>query len=248
MSDGTTPDNTIGNKAGIEKSVVALVPARNEAQRIVATITAILSIPQVKRVVVIDDNSKDDTAQLAVDAGARVIRSTRRVGKGFALEHAAKQSEDAEILLLLDADLGKTAEQATLLLEPVINGKADMNIARFPKPTGKAGFGLVKKLARFEIRRAGGQDEDFQAPLSGQRAVTFECLTAIRPFMRGYGAEVALTVRALRAGYRIQEVDTTMSHNATGRNLRGFIHRGKQFRDVVSAIIALNFKKQRKDS
>ncbi|MCL2402632.1 MAG: glycosyltransferase family 2 protein [Coriobacteriia bacterium] len=224
--------------------VVAIIPAFNEEERITATINAVKAIPEVNRIVVIDDGSKDGTAQLAVDAGARVIRSTRNVGKGPVLEHAAKQHEDADIVLLLDADLAGTASQASDLLNPVLRGEVDMTIARFPRPTAKAGFGLVKSLARFEIRRAGGKDEDFQAPLSGQRAVTQACLTHIRPFARGYGVEVSLTVRALRAGYRVREIETTMAHKATGRNLRGFFHRGKQFRDVLGAVILLNLKRK----
>ena len=224
--------------------IVALIPAHNEEMRIVQTIKAVQGIPGVSRVVVIDDGSRDETAQLAVDAGARVIRAYRNVGKGPALEHAAKQHEDADIVLLLDADLAETATQAHLLLEPVLSDEVDMAIARFPKPAGKAGFGLVKGLARFEIRRAGGKDNDFEAPLSGQRAVTRECLDSIRPFARGYGVEVMLTVRALRAGYRVAEVPTTMTHAATGRNLKGFLHRGKQFRDVLGAVILLNLKRR----
>jgi len=222
--------------------VVALIPALNEEDRITQTVKAVQSIPQVGRVVVIDDGSKDNTAQLAVDAGARTIRSTRNVGKGPVLEHAAKQHEDADIILLLDADLGDTAAQASLLLEPVLSGELDMSIARFPKPTGKAGFGLVKNLARFEIRRSGGDDADFQAPLSGQRAITRNCLDSIRPFARGYGVEVVLTARALRKGYRVAEIETTMSHKATGRTFRGFYHRGRQFRDVLGAVILLILK------
>jgi len=226
-------------------TVVALVPAFNEEDRIAKTVKAILSIPEVSRVVVIDDGSKDDTAQLAVDAGARVIRSTRNVGKGPVLEHAAKQHEDADITLLLDADLAETASQARLLLEPVLAGELDMSIARFPKPTAKAGFGFVKNLARFEIRRAGGADEDFQAPLSGQRALTRSCFDHIRPFAKGYGVEVALTVRALRRGYRVGEIETTMAHKATGRDLRGFWHRFRQFRDVLGAVLSMNVQRLR---
>jgi len=229
-----------------DPKVVALVPAFNEEERIVQTVTAILAIPEVGRVVVIDDGSKDNTAQLAVDAGARVIRAYRNVGKGPALEHAAKQHEDADIILLLDADLAETAGQANVLLQPVLAGELDMSIARFPKPTIKAGFGFVKSLARFEIRRAGGNDADFQAPLSGQRALTRSCLDHIRPFAKGYGVEVALTVRALRNGYRVSEVETTMAHKATGRNLRGFWHRFKQFRDVLGAVVVMNFQHLRK--
>jgi len=253
----TSPDKAVPTDCPFEKlesqrvslpenpTVVALVPAFNEEDRIAQTVKAILAIPEVSRVVVIDDGSKDDTAQLAVDAGARVIRSTRNVGKGPVLEHAAKQHEDADITLLLDADLAETAQEARKLLEPVLAGELDMSIARFPKPTIKGGFGFVKKLARFEIRRAGGKDEDFQAPLSGQRALTRLCLDHIRPFAKGYGVEVALTVRALRRGYRVGEIETTMAHKATGRNLRGFWHRFRQFRDVLGAIISMNIQRLR---
>ena len=222
--------------------VVALVPAHNEEAKIYATVSAILGIPEVTRVVVCDDGSKDQTAQYAVDAGARVIRSYRNVGKGPALEHAAKQIEDADIVLLLDGDLGGTAEQAELLLQPVLDGLADMTIARFPKPAGKAGFGFVMKLARGAIRRAGGSEDQMQAPLSGQRALTRTCLDAVRPFAKGYGVEVSLTARALRHGFRILEVPTTMTHNATGRDWKGFLHRGKQFRDVMNTVIGLRLK------
>jgi hypothetical protein len=48
--------------------------------------------------------------------------------------------------------------------------------------------------------------------------------------------EVAMTVDALRAGLRVVEVPTTMSHRETGRDLAGFLHRGKQFRDILAAI------------
>jgi hypothetical protein len=48
--------------------------------------------------------------------------------------------------------------------------------------------------------------------------------------------EVAMTIDAIRAGMRVVEVQTTMSHRETGRDLAGFIHRGKQFRDILLAI------------
>jgi len=223
-------------------TVVALVPAFNEEAKIYATVEAILGIDEVTRVVVIDDGSKDGTAQYAVDAGAKAIRLNRNIGKGPALEYAIKQAEDADIILLLDGDLGHTAEQAELLLKPVLDGSVDMAIARFPRPAGKAGFGFVKGLAHAEILRAGGTDEQAQAPLSGQRAVTRECLDAIRPFAKGYGVEVALTVRALRKGYRVLEIPTTMTHNATGRDLAGFVHRARQFRNVFLTIVSLRIK------
>jgi hypothetical protein len=141
--------------------------------------------------------------------------------------------------VLLDADLGATASQAALLLAPLLAGEADMSIATFPRPEGKAGFGTVMNLARWGITRYGGAF-DATAPLSGQRALTRECFTTVRPFSAGYGVEVGLTIRALRAGFRLTEVPTTMAHAATGRDISGFVHRGKQFVHVAAALMRLS--------
>ena len=223
--------------------VVALVPAHNEQVRIGQTVSAIRALEAVSECIVIDDASSDDTAQIATDCGARVIRLQRNVGKGAALNKGASYCENADIVVLLDGDLGSSAAQASLLIDPVIEGKADMTIARFPRPQGKAGFGLVKNMARKQIAALGG-GFDAQAPLSGQRALTRACLDAVLPFASGYGVEVGLTVRALRQDYRLLEVETTMSHAATGRDLAGFLHRGKQFLHVWAALMKLRFERK----
>lgn len=222
--------------------VAVLIPAHEESARIAATVQAARAIPGVTRVVVVDDGSRDDTADRAEEAGAKVVRLVFNVGKGAALEAGASRVSDADVVLLLDGDLAETATQAAALLEPVLEGRADMSIATFPRPEAKAGFGLVKGLARWGIARMGGGFEA-SAPLSGQRALNAACFEAVRPFASGYGVEVALTVRALRRGFRIVEVPTTMGHAATGRNLQGFVHRGKQFVHVGIALTKLAFEK-----
>jgi glycosyltransferase involved in cell wall biosynthesis len=222
--------------------IAVLIPARDEADSIAATVRAALSIPGVTRVIVIDDGSEDDTDQLAEKAGAKVVRLHGSHGKGAALEAGARRIEDADIVLLLDGDLGESASQGALLTAPLLANTADMAIATFPRPAGPAGFGLVKRLARFGIARLGG-DFVSAAPLSGQRALTQSCLATVRPFSAGYGVEVGLTVRALRAGFRLAEVETTMSHSATGRDLTGFVHRGRQFVHVALALLALSIEK-----
>ena len=217
-------------------NVVVIIPAFDEQKRITDTVVAARSIPGVSRVLVVDDGSGDETAARAEAAGARVVRLANNVGKGAALDAGAVRAEDAEVVLLLDADLGATASQGALLLAPVFDGKADMAIAAFPRPTGKAGFGLVKRLARWGIARMGGGFEA-AAPLSGQRALTQAAVAAVRPFATGYGVEVTMSIRALRAGMRLLEVETTMSHAATGRDIAGFVHRGRQFLHVAQALV-----------
>jgi len=227
---------------------VVLIPAHDEAARIVATVTAARAIPGADRVFVVDDASTDGTAQLALDAGAEVLRLLTNAGKGAALDAGlAAVRDDADVLLMLDGDLGDTASQGSLLLEPVLRGDADMTVAAFPRPKTKAGFGLVMGLARLGFRVLGGRAGrafDATAPLSGQRAMTRACWERVTPFEFGYGVEVALTVRALRAGLRILEVETTMAHDATGRDAAGFKHRGRQFAHVARALVRLAFERR----
>jgi glycosyltransferase involved in cell wall biosynthesis len=219
-------------------SVVALIPAHNEDQLVGATIDGIRAAGGVDRIVVIDDGSEDATAASARDAGAEVIRLDLNAGKGGALQAGLDAvSEQANVLVLLDADLGRSAEQVRALLDPVLDGSADMTVALLPRPAGSGGFGLVKGLARLGIAVLTGFRAT--APLSGQRALSRKAWVVATPFARGYGVEVALTVRACRAGLRVVEVPTTMSHAATGRDLSGFAHRGRQFAAVLAALIRL---------
>jgi hypothetical protein len=229
-------------------TTVILIPAHDEAARVADTVRAAARIPGVDRVVVVDDASTDDTARIAEEAGALVLRLERNVGKGAALDAGLEFARhDADTLLLLDADLGESAAEGALLLGPVLRGQADMTVAAFPPPRGKAGFGLVKGLARFGIRTLGGRSGrafPATAPLSGQRAMTRACLEKVTPFAFGYGVEVALTVRALRGGLRVVEVPTTMTHDATGRDAAGFAHRGRQFAHVARALLRLAFERR----
>ena len=216
--------------------ILALVAARNEEDRIGSTIDAIRTIEGVDEIVVVDGASTDGTVAEARRAGARVLVAPSSIsGKGGALEGALERIEPAEIYLLLDADLGPSAKEGGVLLREVRSGTADLAIGVLPHQAGHGGFRLVKRTARTLIRRFAG----FVAmePLSGQRAVRMEVLDAVRPLAPGFGVEVAMTIDAVRAGFRVLEVPVAMGHAVTGRDLAGFLHRGRQGVDLLRAIL-----------
>jgi glucosyl-3-phosphoglycerate synthase len=217
-----------------EPRVVALVAANDEADGIGATVRALRSIPPVSLVVVADDGSRDETASRALEAGATVLRASRRRGKGGALEGALERLSAADVWLLADADLGTSAASLEPVLREVLVGRADLAIAIPPRQAG-GGFGLVRRFACWGIRRASGFRA--AAPLSGQRACTGRMLTACRPLAAGFGVEAAMTIDAVRAGGRVAEVPAGVRHRATGRGPRGFVHRGRQGLDIVRALI-----------
>lgn len=214
--------------------VVALVAARNEADLIGPTVQALGSIDGVSEVVVVDDGSRDATSARAIEAGAAVLRRERALGKGDAIDRALERA-NADVWLLADGDLGSSASALNAVLEPVLQGDADLAIAVFPPLREGGGFGLVKRAAGWAIRRLCGFDAT--EPLSGQRAITATAIGSVRPLAHGFGMETAMTIDAVRAGLRVVEVPADLSHGPTFRKVRGFAHRGRQGWDVVRAVV-----------
>lgn len=216
------------------RGVTVLIPAFNEAAHISATVQAIKNLEIVDQVIVINDCSSDNTGKLAEEAGAEVIELPHNLGKGGALNYGLKFAK-GEIIGLFDADLGKTAAEAEKLIEPVLNDKADMTIGKFPPANRKGGFGMVTKLAKRGIRWF--TELEVSSPLSGQRVIRKTVLDRIGPFESGFGVEVGLTIDLFRQGFRVKEISVQMSHAETGRDLAGFLHRGRQFLDVLAVLI-----------
>ena len=174
-------------------------------------------------IVVADDGSRDSTAAAARRAGARVVRLPR-LGKGQALTLAEREAPPGR-LLLVDADLDGD-------LAPLLEGAADLTVAAFAERQG-GGFGLAKRAARALVRARSG----FQAnePLSGQRALSSAAREACFPLAPGFGCEVRMTIDAVRSGLSVRERELPLRHRATGRDARGFLHRGRQLLDATLA-------------
>ncbi|MEU6034110.1 glycosyltransferase family 2 protein [Actinomadura sp. NPDC047616] len=223
------------------QDVAVVIPAKDEADRIAATVKAALELPGAGLVVVVDDGSADGTARVAEQAGAKVVRHGRNRGKGAAMESGAEavwllddDRHEPRHLLFLDADLADTARDAAPLVEPVRRGEADMTIAVFSTTVKLGGHGFVVRLSRDGIRRATGWEAT--QPLNGQRCLTRAAFEAARPLAAGFGVETALTIDLLRQGFRVTEVEVPLAHRATGTDWRAQLHRARQFRDVARAL------------
>ncbi|WP_182873080.1 glycosyltransferase family 2 protein [Microbispora sp. H10670] len=224
-----------------EPDTAVVIPAKDEAERIGATVSAALKLPGVDLVVVVDDGSSDETGRVARAAGARVVRHSRNRGKAAAMESGAEaagllDADHARHLLFLDADLGETAAAAVPLIAPVRAGEADMTIATFATRVKLGGHGIVVRVARDGIKRLTGWEAT--QPLNGQRCLTRDAFEAARPLAHGFGVETGMTVDLLRKGFRVVEVEVEMSHRATGTDWRSQVHRARQLRDVGLALAA----------
>jgi hypothetical protein len=243
-----------------------IVTARDEADRIGATLAALALAFPGARLFVADDGSADATAAIACAAGARVVRSERVIGKGaaataaatVALREADGEAGDAgdggggahagpapaavpprepgePIFVLCDGDLAESAGELGALAKTVRRGHADVAVAAFARRVG-GGIGVAVGFARWAIARRCGLR--MTAPISGQRALRARALRAVLPFAHGFGMELGMTIDAVRAGYRLVEIELPLSHRASGRTPAGFIHRAHQLADFARAFLA----------
>ncbi len=219
-----------------------VVAARNEADRIGATLAALALAFPGSAVWVADDGSSDGTADIAAGAGARVVRGERVLGKGAAMTAAAGKAlesagerDASAVFVLCDGDLGESARELGALAAVVLAGQADLAVAAFARREG-GGFGVALAFARWTVRRRCGLD--VRAPISGQRALTMAALRDVLPLAHGYGMELGMTIDAVRGGHRLKEVELDLTHRASGRTLTGFIHRAAQLADFVRVYIA----------
>ena len=253
--------------------VAVVIPAKNEAERIEATIVAAREIQGVDLVVVVDDGSTDATSAVAMGADALVVRHKTNRGKAAAMATGAQMvaiREDAEradggagfseelhaeprspghtgplpvidgkdrtprALLFVDADMESSVTTAQPLVDAVLGEGVDMAIALLPPQAGAGGMGIVVGTARRGILRATGWEAT--QPLSGTRCITRETWEACQPLAPGWGVETSLTIDALTGGFWVKEIETSLAHRATGKDLRGQLHRAAQLRDVVRAL------------
>jgi glycosyltransferase involved in cell wall biosynthesis len=212
--------------------LAVIVTARNEAERLAATIEALRAAFPGAEIWVADDASEDSTGHVALQQETQLVRAKRRLGKGGAATLAAEAvlRDGDPTVVLADADLGESAAELPKLVDGLAD--ADLTIATFARRVG-GGFGIAVGSARRAIEKAAGRT--MQAPISGQRAMRPGVLPRLLPFAPGFGMETGMTIDALRNGLAVAEIPLELEHRATGKTLGGFIHRGRQTRDILRA-------------
>jgi hypothetical protein len=207
----------------VDEPLTILVAARDEEAVIARTVETLRRGFPEAEVIVADDGSRDRTGDVAEAAGAIVLRLPRR-GKGQALS-AAERAAPPGRLLLCDADL-------TGDLTRLAGSDGDLAVAAFAERVG-GGFGIAKRIAGDLIELLGGVRT--REPLSGQRALSTAARATCFPLAAGFGCEVRMTIDAARSELEIHELELPLRHRPTGRDVRGFVHRARQLRDVIYA-------------
>jgi len=191
---GRTPDKI---------SCDVLLPCLDEA----AALPWIMGrMPTGFRPLVIDNGSRDGSAQLAADLGATVVHAERR-GYGAAC-HAGLVGATAPLIAVMDADASLDPLQLPDLIAPLVRGEADL-VVGVRRLTHRRAQPWTLRLANAELarrvrRRTGLSLRD----IGPMRAARREALLGLDIQDRRSGYPVETVVRAADAGWRVAAVDT----------------------------------------
>ncbi|OGH71237.1 MAG: hypothetical protein A2921_01860 [Candidatus Magasanikbacteria bacterium RIFCSPLOWO2_01_FULL_43_20b] len=167
--------------------ISAVIPAYNEAGTIGAVIEELKKCSLVGEIIVVDDGSDDDTAEVARLADVHVISHKDNCGKAIAMEAGVKAAKNS-IIMFADADIiGFTAQKMEKIISPVLNGNRIMYI------------GVIRRRAYWfnKIMR-------FLPLISGLRVIKKELWSRVpNKYKKGYQIEIALNYFASTSGQKV---------------------------------------------
>jgi glycosyltransferase involved in cell wall biosynthesis len=210
--------NALLEKMGVPRTspfIVAGIPAFNEEHSIAHVVLNAQKFAHM--VVVCDDGSNDMTAKIAERLGADVVMHEKNSGYGTAIDSLFQRARElgADILVTLDADGQHDASEIPNVVEPIIQGKADVVIgSRFLDSNGPIEMPLYRRFGAKIITKMvnGSAKNGVSDSQSGFRAYNSKALERLSVFENGMGASVELLLEASKQNLRICEVPSTCKY------------------------------------
>lgn len=218
--------------------VAAIVPALNEEENIGNVLKVLLASKELDEVILVDDGSKDRTAEIGRKTGAKVISLPKKggSGKGNAMGQGVKNTT-ADIIVFIDADLKKLSqEHISLLVEPILKKEAVMCVGI----RERRGWGKISELA-IKI--------DPLTAIAGERAIERRIFEGIpSDFIQGFMVETALNyyclINNLPVRYvKLKGLSITIKEKKWGL-IKGFWARIKMFEELLKIRIIIFRRKK----
>ena len=196
--------------------IAVLIPCLNEAATVAGVIDDFREQLPDAEIVVVDNDSDDDTAAIAIAHGARVLTETRR-GKGFAMRHAFR-AIDADVYVMVDGDNTYPAASVQDVLKPVLIGRADMVVGSRTMTGTSSDFHRLNRVgnwlyAAFVYFLLRVRLTDI---LSGYRAMSSSFVRSVPIAASGFEIEAELTVRAIERSQRVIEIPINLRSRPPG--------------------------------
>jgi glycosyltransferase involved in cell wall biosynthesis len=193
--------------APVGRAIVVAIPAYNE-DRFIGSMVLKLRAGD-RDVLVVDDGSTDATAEVAEGAGATVVRHAHNAGKMAAVETAFQHARGigADALVLIDGDSQHDPSDVEHLLEPILNGSADMVVgSRFAGVRSAIPRWRVAGQRALTLATNLGSGLHLSDSESGFRAFSRRAIDEMRFNGRGFSLEPATQFEAKARGWKVVEV------------------------------------------
>jgi len=215
--------------------IIACIPAYNEEKTIAKVV--MLAQKHVDMVVVCDDGSKDLTADIAQRLGATVIRHDGNSGYGAAIQSLFRKARelDADVMVTLDADGQHNPEEIPGLLQPILDGEADIVLgSRFLGGHNDApayrrfGIKLITKLSKRSRR--------FSDALCGFRAYSRKAVESLNLNETGMGVSAEILLETEERGLRVSEIPVRVRYKGLDTSTHNWLRHGVS---VITSIVRI---------
>jgi glycosyltransferase involved in cell wall biosynthesis len=216
--------------------IVVAIPCYNESKTITKVVQDFKKeLPQAK-IIVFDNDSTDGSAQLAEKSGAEVIVVKQR-GKGNVVGKIFEVVA-SDFYILVDGDDTYSAKDVHKLMQPVLDGEADMVVGRrivrtasAMKSLNKIGNNLFSKTLSFCLNTR------LKDVFSGYRVFNKEFVANVPVLYKDFEVEAEMTLQAISKGMRIKEVEVDYKERPQGSFSKLSIWRDGYI--ILSAIVEL---------
>ena len=217
--------------------IAIIIPCHNEELTVGAVVRAFRNELPDAELYVFDNNSTDNTAEVAVEAGARVI-AERRQGKGFVVQSMFR-SVDADCYVMVDGDATYPSADVHRLIDPIMRDEADMVVGSRLAHDSRAGFRLLNHFGNFVVLWI--LNAMFRSRLtdilSGYRAFNRRFVASVPLFGGGFEIETELTIKAVKRGFRIMEIPIELKSRPAGSSSK--IHLVRDGFLILNTMLAL---------
>lgn len=198
--------NKLDNNQNVNFNIAVAIPCYNEALTITKVIRDFQTVLPNASIHVFDNNSTDNSIELAKNAEA-TVHHVRKQGKGNVMQ-AIFDTIVADALIIIDGDDTYSAEESIKLLKPILEEKADMVVGnRLPSASDESMRRLHQignRLIVWTINRM--FKTNYLDILSGYRIFSRRFVESVPLLTPGFETETELTLQALERGSEIMEV------------------------------------------
>ncbi len=214
--------------------IIAVIPAFNE-EKYIGTIV-LKSKQYVNEVIIVDDGSTDQTANVAKLAGATVIQHTQNKGYGASIQTllAEAKKRDPNIVVLLDADSQHNPDEIPDLIKPISEGFDLVIGSREQQKTNVPRYRRIgqKVISYFSGILSGGKVSDSE---SGFRVFSRKAIALLELRENGMAISAETIASAVERGLKITERPISIRYTSDGSTLNPVVHGF----EVLGRIIAM---------